>query len=195
MAKSLRTALLALALLTLITGVIYPLFITVIGQLLLPAQANGSLIARDGQVVGSSLIAQLTDDPAYFWSRPSAVNAMQSEAPGTLLSSGASNAGWTSAALAAAIAERADALRAAHGLPDDAALPPDLLFASASGIDPHISPEAAALQIDRVAEARGLDRAQVAALVEQHTEGPQFGLLGQPRVNVLLLNLALDAIE
>jgi len=192
MLKQLRAALAAFFLLTLITGVLYPLLVTVIGQVALADTANGSLIARDGQIVGSALIGQTTTDLAYFWGRPSTVNAMQG---GALTASGASNAGWTNAVWAQTVADRAAQLRAAHGLAADAPLPPDLLFASASGIDPHISPTAAALQIDRVAAARGLDRTQVEALVAQHTESPQFGLLGQPRVNVLLLNLALDALE
>jgi K+-transporting ATPase ATPase C chain len=192
MAQQLRAALVAFILLTVITGVVYPLLMTGIGQVFFPAQANGSLIVRDGAAVGSTLIGQVNDDPAYFWGRPSAVNAMQG---GMLLASGATNYGWTNATLAAQVEERAAALRAAHNLADDAPLPPDLLFASASGLDPHISPEAAALQIDRMASARGLDRTQVAALVAQYTEPPQFGIFGQPRVNVLLLNLALEAVE
>lgn len=195
MFRQLRAAVITFALLTLITGVIYPLAMTVIGQVLFPYQANGSLIVQDGQAVGSALIGQSTDDPRYFWWRPSAVNAMQGSLPDALIASGASNFGWTSAALAEQVAERAAALRTAHNLPDDAAIPADLLFASASGLDPHISPEAAALQIDRVAEARSLDRAAVDQLVAQYTEPPQLGVLGQPRVNVLLLNLALDGIQ
>lgn len=195
MTTQIRAALAAFIALTVITGVIYPLAMTVIGQVLFPYQANGSLIVQDGQVVGSALIGQSTDDPRYFWWRPSAVNAMQGSSPDALIASGATNYGWTNATLAEQVAERAASLRAAHNLPDDAAIPADLLFASASGLDPHISPEAAALQIDRVAEARSLDRAAVAQLVAQHTEQPQLGVLGQPRVNVLLLNLALDGIQ
>lgn len=192
MFKQLRAALTAFLLLTLITGVVYPLLVTVIGQVALADAANGSLITRDGQIVGSALIGQTTTDPAYFWGRPSAVNTMQG---GTLTASGASNAGWTNAAWAQTVRDRAAALRAAHGLAADAPIPADLLTASASGLDPHISPAAAAFQIDRVAAARGLDRAAVETLVAQHTEAPQFGLLGQPRVNVLALNLALDAVQ
>lgn len=195
MAKQLRAALTAFILLSLITGVLYPLLMTGIGQVLFPYQANGSLIVQDGQVVGSALIGQTTDDPAYFWWRPSAVNAMQGSSAEALTASGATNYGWTNATLADQVVERAAAIRAAHNLPEDAPIPSDLLFASASGLDPHISPEAAALQIDRVAQARGLERAQVESLTAQYTEAPQFGILGQPRVNVLLLNLALDSIE
>jgi K+-transporting ATPase ATPase C chain len=195
MAQQFRAALFAFIALSVITGGIYPLVITVFGQALFPVQANGSLIIQDGQVIGSALLGQVTDDPSYFWSRPSAANAMQSASPGALVVSGATNYGWTNATLASQVAERADRLRAAHNLPDDALLPPDLLFASASGLDPHISPEAAALQIDRVAQARGLEREQVETLVAQHIESPQFGVLGRARVNVLLLNLALDTIQ
>ncbi len=195
MAKQFRAALTAFIVLSVLTGVIYPLLMTGIGQVLFPYQANGSLIVQDGQIVGSALIGQTTNDPAYFWWRPSAVNTMQGSSPDALIASGATNYGWTNAALAAQVAARAAALRAAHGLSDDAAIPADLLFASASGLDPHISPEAAALQIDRVADARGLERDQVEALIAQYSEAPQFGILGEPRVNVLLLNLALDGLE
>lgn len=195
MAKQLRAALTAFTLLTLITGVMYPLLTTVIGQVMFPYQANGSLIVQNGEVVGSALIGQTTEDPAYFWWRPSAVNAMQGSAPDALIASGATNYGWTNATLAEQVAERDAALRATNGLADDTLIPADLLFASASGLDPHISPEAAALQVERVANARGLDRAQVEGLVAQSTEAPQFGILGEPRVNVLLLNLALDGLE
>jgi K+-transporting ATPase ATPase C chain len=191
MVKQLRAALMAFVLMTVITGVIYPLGVTVIGQVAFPVQSNGSLIERDGVVVGSSLIGQTTEDAAYFWSRPSAVGYMQSQ-DGTLITSGATNYGWTNATWAGLVNERADAIRAAHDLSADAPIPADLLMASASGLDPHISPEAAAVQIDRVAAARGLERTEIADLVAAYTEAPQVGILGQPRVNVLLLNLALD---
>lgn len=195
MAKQFRAALTAFVILSLITGVVYPLLMTGIGQIFFPYQANGSLIVQDGEVVGSSLIGQTTNDPAYFWWRPSAVNAMQGSSSEVLVASGATNYGWTNATLAEQVTQRADSIRAAHNLAVDAPIPADLLFASASGLDPHISPEAAALQIERVADVRGLERAQVEALVAQHTEPPQFGILGEPRVNVLLLNLALDGLE
>ncbi|MBW4439085.1 MAG: potassium-transporting ATPase subunit KdpC [Pleurocapsa minor GSE-CHR-MK-17-07R] len=195
MTKHIRAAVTAFVLLTIITGVIYPLLTTGFGQVLFPYQANGSLIERDGVVVGSALIGQITDDPAYFWWRPSAVNAMQGGSPEALISSGASNQGWTSATLAEQVAARAEAIRSANNLAADTPIPPDLLFASASGLDPHISPEAAALQVARVAEARDLEVSQVEALVAQYTEAPQLLVLGQPRVNVLLLNLALDDIQ
>lgn len=195
MIQQLRAAIAVFVVLTLITGVLYPLLMTVVGQVFFPGQANGSLIVQDGQVVGSTLIGQSTDDPRYFWWRPSAVNAAQGSSPDALIASGGSNYGWTSAALAEQVAQRAANIRAAHNLSDDAVIPPDLLFASASGLDPHISPEAAVLQIDRVAESRGLERAVVEQLVAQHTESPQFSVFGQPRVNVLLLNLALDDLQ
>lgn len=195
MLKQFRVALTVFILLTVITGVIYPLLITVAGQTLFPYQANGSLIVQNEKVVGSLLIGQVTDDPAYFWWRPSAVNAMQGASPEALIASGATNYGWTNATLAEQVAEREAALRAAHDLSDEAPLPADLLFASASGLDPHISLQAAAMQADRVARARGLDRDQLERLIARYTENRQFGVLGEPRVNVLLLNLALDGAE
>lgn len=184
-----------LMILTVITGVLYPLSITAFAQMLFPAQANGSLMIVDGVTVGSSLIGQVTDDPRYFWPRPSAVDTMLGsslDAPG---SSGATNFGGTSAILAQAVAEREAAFRVAHNLPDDAAVPVEMLFASGSGLDPHISPESARWQVERVAAARDLDTETVTALVEAYVEAPTLGILGQPRVNVLLLNLALDALE
>jgi K+-transporting ATPase ATPase C chain len=195
MVRQLRAALVAFVLLTVITGVLYPLLITGVGQVLFPVQANGSLVERDGSVVGSSLIGQTTDDASYFWWRPSAVNAMVGSMPDALIASGGSNAGWTNASLADSVQQRADAFRQANNLPAEADVPEDMLFASASGLDPHISPEAAALQIDRVANVRGISRELVESLVLQNTERPQFGILGQPRVNVLLLNLALDELD
>jgi potassium-transporting ATPase KdpC subunit len=186
-----RPALVILALLTLLTGVVYPLAVTAVAQAAFPQQANGSLVSAGGQVVGSALIGQANADPRYFWPRPSAIDYNP-------LPSGGSNQGPTSAALQKAVADRAAQLRAAHHLLADAPLPPDLLFASGSGLDPHISPEAARLQIDRVAQARqftAAQRAALAALVERAVEPPQLGLLGQPRVNVLLLNLALDGLQ
>jgi len=183
--KQIISAIRMLVVLTILTGVIYPLVITLAGELLFPTQANGSLVTKGGAVVGSSLIGQANDDPAYFWNRPSAIDYNP-------LPSGGSNLAPTSATLQTVVEERATAIRAANDLPEDAAIPQDLLFASGSGLDPHISPDAARLQIARVAEARGLGIAQVTELVEKAIEPPQFGILGQPRVNVLLLNLALD---
>lgn len=188
MLKQIKTAMLMIVVLTILTGVAYPLLVTLIGQVIFPTQVNGSLVLANDVVVGSSLIGQMNDDPRYFWGRPSATSY------GALPSSG-SNLSPTSATLQAAVIEREAAFRAANNVPDNVAVPTEMLFASGSGLDPHISPEAARLQIDRIAEARGLDREQVAALVEQYVEQPQLGFLGQPRVNVLLLNLALDGLQ
>lgn len=189
--KALRSAAAMLISLTLITGVLYPLAVTLSAQIMFPQQANGSLIVIDQQTVGSSLIGQAIEDARYFWSRPSARIDSASE----WVVSGSSNAGSTNAALAEAVAMRETAFRAAHGLPENIAVPAEMLFASGSGLDPHISPEAARLQIDRVAAARGIDRERIAQLVEQHVEAPQLGFLGQARVNVLLLNLALEGLQ
>ncbi len=186
--KQLRPALVLLALLTVVTGAIYPLIVTGLAQLAFPAQANGSLVGHADSPAGSALIGQANDDPRYFWPRPSATSY------GTL-PSGGSNLAPSSLALAAAAGQRAADFRAANGLAAGAPVPTEMLFASASGLDPHISPDAARLQVARVAAARGLAEGQVAALVEAHVEGPQLSILGQPRVNVLLLNLALDALE
>ncbi len=193
--KELRPALMMFISLTLITGVIYPLLVTLIAQMLFPVQANGSLITADNQIVGSTLIGQTMDDPHYFWSRPSAVSYMEGASLDELVSSGATNYGSTNATLAENVVLREQAFRAANNVPDGVTVPVEMLFASGSGLDPHISPEAARLQIDRVAEARGLEREIVANLVEQYVEQPQLGFLGQPRVNVLLLNLALDGLQ
>ena len=186
--KTILPAARMLVVLTIVTGVIYPLVVTVLAQVVFPVQANGSLVVQQDQVVGSALIGQSGSDPRYFWGRPSAVNYNP-------MPSGGSNAGATSAALAEAAAQREADFRAVNNIADAVTVPSEMLFASASGLYPHISPDAARLQVERVAEARGLDAEQVAALVEEHIEGPQFGFLGQPRVNVLLLNLALDALE
>lgn len=192
----LRPALVALLILTLMTGVIYPLVVTGIAQVAFPGQANGSLIVDNGQVRGSALIGQPFDDPRYFWGRLSATgvhpyNAFNGEA---LAGSSGSNLGPINPALAEAVQARIDALRAA----DPQAAPPypiDLVTASGSGLDPHISPAAAAYQVRRVAAARGLSEEQVRQLVVQSTEGRDLGVLGEPRVHVLRLNLALDQLQ
>ncbi|MCC7119106.1 MAG: potassium-transporting ATPase subunit KdpC [Anaerolineales bacterium] len=196
MNTQLRPALTIFALLTVITGVIYPLTVTGIAQLVFPNQANGSLITIDGKTYGSELIGQQFDDPKYFWGRLSATgtfpyNAFNAE---NLTASSGSNYGPLNPALIDAAQARVDALKAAD--PDNTLpIPVDLVTASGSGLDPHISVAAALYQVHRVASARGLSEADVVALVNQFTEGRQFGFLGEPCVNVLLLNLALDGIE
>jgi potassium-transporting ATPase KdpC subunit len=177
---------------TVVCGVAYPVVMTLACSTLFPSQAEGSLVVRDGKLVGSELMAQQFTGERYFWPRPSA-NSYGSSPSGLVASSG-SNLGPTSAQLQANVATNAKALRAAHHLPDTADVPADLVFASASGLDPHISPEAARFQVERVAAARGLAAATVRALVENSIEAPQWGFLGEARVNVLRLNLALDAL-
>src|SRR5216117_898544 len=187
MVAYIRTALVLLALLTIVTGIAYPLLVTAVAQIAFPTQANGSLITKDGKVVGSALIGQPFDDPKYFWGRPSATSPFGYNAA----SSSGSNLSPTNRALVKSVQERVDALRAAD--PDNkAAVPVDLVTSSGSGLDPHISPAAALYQVGRVAKARKLQPDAVRALVERHIEGRQLGFLGEPRVNVLALNLALD---
>lgn len=176
-----------LAVLTLITGVAYPLLVTGIAKVAFPDQANGSLIVKDRKVVGSALIGQPFEDPKHFWSRLSATT------PGAYnaASSTGSNLGPTNEALTKNAKARVDALQAAD--PENTApIPVDLVTSSASGLDPHISPAAAEYQVHRVAKARGLPEDRVRALVEKHTQGRALGILGEPCVNVLLLNLELD---
>jgi K+-transporting ATPase ATPase C chain len=188
--RELRSMLLLFALLTLLTGALYPALVTAAARLLFPAQAEGSVITVDGRAVGSSLIGQPTTSPRYFHGRPSAT----ARVPYDSTSSAARNLGPTNPALADAVAARIAALRAED--PGNAApIPVDLVTASGSGLDPHISPAAAEWQVARVACARGLDESRVRRLVAEHTEGRTFGLLGEPRVNVLRLNLALDRAQ
>jgi len=188
MNRLLRNAFMLLLVMTVITGVLYPLAATGLAQLLFPQQANGSLIEKDGKPVGSTLIGQSFTDPKYFWGRPSAT----SPNPYNAASSSGSNQGPTNPKLTDAVKQRIAALRAADP-GNTAPVPVDLVTASASGLDPQISPAAAQYQIDRVARMRGLSTAQVQALVQRYTQGRQLGVLGEPRVNVLQLNLALDA--
>ncbi len=187
MRAHLRPALVAIVLLTLLTGVVYPWVVTGLGGFLFPARAAGSLVRRDGRVVGSELVGQAFDDPRYVWGRPSATSYDASASAGR-------NLGPTNPALADAVAKRVAALREAD--PGNVApIPVDLVTASASGLDPHVSPAAARWQAGRVARARGLDPVRVLAVIDAHVEGRTLGILGEPRVNVLLLNLALDRIR
>ncbi|MEN6584966.1 MAG: potassium-transporting ATPase subunit KdpC [Sulfuricella sp.] len=188
MLKQLRPAVVSFLVLTLITGVAYPLAVTGIAQITMPEQANGSLIVKDGKPVGSELIGQPFSDPKYFWGRPSATGPM----PYNAAASSGSNQGPLNPALTDAVKGRIQALREADP-GNTAPVPVDLVTASASGLDPHISPAAAEYQVQRVARLRDLSAEDVRRLVAQHTEGRQFGILGEPRVNVLKLNLALDA--
>lgn len=188
-------ALRMLFVLTLLTGLLYPGLVTLAATPLFPTQAEGSLIDDNGVIVGSALVGQANQDARYFWPRPSAVNYMAGSNASSLGMSGAANAGPTSHILTITAAARADAFRAANHLAANAPVPADMLFASGSGLDPHISPAAAKLQIARVAAARHLDPTVVAHLVATHTEPPQWGFLGALRVNVLLLNLALDQVK
>lgn len=190
MLAHLRAATVSLVVLTVVTGIIYPLMVTGIAQAVFPSQANGSLIMKGGKVLGSTLIGQPFDDPRYFWGRPSATSPF----PDNAASSSGSNLSPTNPDLVKAVQARVDALRAAD--PGNAApVPVDLVTASGSGLDPHISPAAALYQVPRVARERKLDQQAVRQLVEQHTEGRFLGVLGEPRVNVLALNLALDGRE
>lgn len=196
MKTQIRPAITLLAVFTIITGVIYPLIVTGFAQVVFPHQANGSLIVINGKTYGSELIGQQFSDPKYFWGRLSATgdfpyNAFNAE---TLTGSSGSNYGPMNQALLDMVQARIDALHAAD--PDNTApIPVDLVTASGSGLDPHISVAAALYQVHRVATARGMSEADITALVEKYTEGRQFGFLGEPRVNVLLLNLALDGIQ
>ena len=186
----LRPALVLFAVLTALTGVAYPLIVTGIGQAAFPEQAAGSLIQRDGKTVGSALIGQNFSDPKYVWGRPSATGPY----PNNASASSGSNQGPLNPALSDAVKGRIDALRAAD--PGNAVpVPVDLVTASGSGLDPHISVAGAVYQAARVAKARNLPLPQVQQLIAQHTEGRLFGFLGEPRVNVLRLNLSLDAMR
>ncbi len=188
MSRQLRPAVVLLVLLTAITGVAYPLLVTLVAQVAFPSQASGSLVTRGDGVVGSALIGQPFSDAKYFWGRPSATSPFEYNAA----ASSGSNRGPLNPTLVDAVKARADALREAD--PDNRApIPADLVTSSGSGLDPHISPAAARWQVSRVAKARGLDPAKVQALVDRYTQSRQLGFLGEARVNVLALNLALDA--
>lgn len=187
--RYLRPVLVFLGGFTLLTGVIYPLLVTAVAQIIFPFQANGSLVEQEGVILGSELIGQPFDDPAYFWGRPSLTQPYPYNA--------AASAGSTLAPSNPALTERVSARIAALETADPTntrPIPVDLVTASASGLDPHISLAAAEYQVERVAEERGLDTAVVRQLVSEYTEGRTIGLLGEPRVNVLRLNLALDTL-
>lgn len=185
--KHFLPALRMLLFMTLVTGVAYPLLVTGISQSIFSQQASGQLLERSGVIVGSTLLSQKFEGPNYFWGRPSAVG-------NNPLPSGGSNLSQINGDLKKTYEERKEKLKAAH--PNMTVEPPqDLLFASGSGLDPHISPEATQYQLQRVATARGMDSAAVKKIVDEMTEGRQFGILGEPRVNVLALNLALDKAQ
>ena len=183
-----RAAIVSLIAFTVVTGIVYPLIVTGIAQVIFPSQANGSLIVKDGKLVGSSLIGQPFDDPKYFWARPSATSPF----PDNAGASSGSNLSPTNPALVKAVQDRVDALRAADP-GNTAAVPVDLVTASGSGLDPHISPAAALYQVSRVAKARKMDPQAVQQLVDQNTDGRWLGIFGEPRVNVLQLNLSLGS--
>jgi len=178
---------------TVICGIAYPLAMTAIAQLAFPDKSNGSLVVRDGKVIGSALLAQQFTGSNYFWPRPSACS--YGTGPTGISASGGSNLGPTSGQLQTNVMNNTAAFISGNNLPTNTQVPADVVFASASGLDPHISPEAARLQIARVAASRGLDKDKVRGLVDNHTEQPQWGFLGEARVNVLLLNVALDQMD
>jgi K+-transporting ATPase ATPase C chain len=184
-------ALKLLLVMTVLTGIIYPFIMTGVAQLAFPARANGSLVMKDGKIAGSELIGQKFDSSIYFWSRPSAINYNP-------IPSGASNLGPTSDKLKKQVEERRRLFATINSIADTSAIPEEMLFASASGLDPHISPEAALLQLKRVVMKRNLNEIQkrmVEQLIKTKTEKPQFYLFGEPRINVFELNLALDSIK
>jgi K+-transporting ATPase ATPase C chain len=196
MGSQLRPALVALVIFTILTGLVYPLVVTGLAQVIFPRQANGSLLVRNGQAVGSELIGQPFDDPKYFWGRLSATSPAGYTAfnGDKLTGSSGSNYGPLNPALLEAAQTRIKALQEADPA-NKAPIPVDLVTASGSGLDPHMSPAAAAYQVGRVARTRGLSEDTVRQMIAQHTEGRTLGLLGEPRVNVLTLNLALDEVK
>ena len=188
MKQIISKSILALVLFTLLTGIIYPFVITLIGQIIFPLEANGSIIERNNKIIGSELIGQNFSDSVYFHSRPSAINYNP-------MPSSASNLGLSSDLLHKQISERKQDFKQRNNIPDSILIPPDMIFASASGVDPHISVEAAKLQVNRIIKSRKLDLNEVKTLnnlIDSQTEYPQFGVLGNKVVNVLVLNLKLD---
>jgi potassium-transporting ATPase KdpC subunit len=190
MIEMIRKAFSMLGVFMVVTGILYPFAVTGISQALFPFRANGSVIVKNGRPVGSELIGQMFDDPRYFWGRPSATQPY----PYNSCSSSGSNLGQNNPDLLQTVQERTLRLRTADP-GNNTPVPVDLVTASGSGLDPHISPAAAEYQVPRVAAARGIDEARIRALVEENTEGRQFGIFGEPRVNVLRLNLALDEMK
>lgn len=189
MLKTIFSSIRMLLALSVLTGIMYPLAITLFAQVAFPAAANGSLIYVNQIPVGSSLIGQnMNENKRYFWSRPSATNYNP-------FPSGASNLSPINTILKEATLKRDASFRAANNVPNNVGLPSDIRFASGSGLDPHISPEAAYLQISRISAERGVDQTKLRDLINQHIEKPQLGFLGQPRVNVLMLNMALDTLK
>jgi len=178
---------------SIVAGVMYPVVMTIFAQTVFPKQANGSLVEQDGKLIGSALLAQQFQGSNYFWPRPSACS-YGTGGTGITASSG-SNLGPTSGALHTNVANNIAAFISGNNLPTNTIVPADMIFASASGLDPHISPEAARLQISRVATSRGMSEDKVKELTERFVEPPQWGFLGQARVNVLLLNVALDQAQ
>lgn len=191
MFRQMISAAVLFAALTMLTGFVYPLVMTGVSQLVFPDQANGSMIIRDGVPVGSRLIGQNFTSPGYFHSRPPAAGKEGYDGAG----SSGSNLGPTNQKLMDTVKDNVQRIREENGLSRGAAVPSDLVLASASGLDPHITPEAAYAQVERVARERGLSSDVVRQLVGQQVEGRQWGIFGEPRVNVLELNLALDAIK
>ncbi|MBS3908554.1 MAG: potassium-transporting ATPase subunit KdpC [Actinobacteria bacterium] len=191
MVKRIVTASVILITMTVLVGILYPLVVTGLAQVIFPKQAGGSLIYQQGMLVGSEIIGQQFTSPGYFHGRPSATGEGGYDAG----ASSGSNLGPTNKTLLDEIARRATELRSDNGLPSNAKLPPDLVTASASGLDPHISPAAAELQVTRVANARNLTESRVREIIDANIEGRQFGFLGEPRVNVLRLNRDLDEIS
>lgn len=190
MKKLIRPVLMLFILISIVTGLLYPLAVTGIAQIVFPEQASGSLLKREDEIIGSDLIGQNFSGLNYFWGRPSAT----SPNPYNAANSGGSNLGPTNPALIEAVSDRIKHLRVHHPGKEEK-IPTDLVTTSASGLDPHISPVAAYYQLERVAAARNIDAAIIKSLIDQLIEGPQLGVLGDPRINVLRLNLALDALQ
>ena len=191
MKTQLLTALKFFLAMTILTGIIYPLLMTGVAQIAFPSQANGSLILKDGKIIGSELIGQKFDSTIYFWSRPSAISYNP-------IPSGASNLGPTSKALKKQVDDRRFAFASRNSITESGTIPQEMIFASASGLDPHISPNAALMQVDRIVKARQFDtgkKQQILGVITKLSEGPQFSFFGDERINVLDLNIELDKLN